>query len=76
GNCNAPPHHRRSLSQTTMFRLKCIFGGKVSSRSFENQVTELLIQCSVFNRIIQIAKPFKPMPLTYILRHNFLTSGG
>lgn len=50
-------YHRRSLSETTMFRLKCIFGGKVSSRDFDNQATELLIQCLALNRMIQVAKP-------------------
>lgn len=50
-------YHRRSLSETTMFRLKCIFGGKVSSRNFDNQATELLIQCLALNRMIQVAKP-------------------
>lgn len=50
-------YHRRSLSETTMFRLKCIFGGKVNSRNFENQATELLIQCLSLNRMIQSAKP-------------------
>ncbi|MTF39145.1 transposase [Cyanobacterium aponinum 0216] len=29
-------YHRRSISETTMFRLKTIFGGKVSSRNFDN----------------------------------------
>ena len=48
-------YHRRSLAETTMFRLKCIFGGKVSSRIFDNQATELLIQCSALNRMIQVA---------------------
>ena len=50
-------YHRRSLSETTMFRLKCIFGGKVGSRKFDNQATELLIQCKALNRMLQIAKP-------------------
>lgn len=50
-------YHRRSLAETTMFRLKTIFGGKVRSRNFENQATELLLQCAALNRMIQIAKP-------------------
>lgn len=25
-------YHRRSLAETTMFRVKCIFGGKLASR--------------------------------------------
>ncbi|MEM1370352.1 MAG: IS5 family transposase [Cyanobacteria bacterium P01_H01_bin.15] len=50
-------YHRRSIAETTMFRLKVIFGGKVRSRKFENQGTELLLQCAALNRMIQIAKP-------------------
>ncbi|BAQ66412.1 hypothetical protein [Geminocystis sp. NIES-3709] len=29
-------YHRRSISETTMFRLKTIFGGKVSSGTLKN----------------------------------------
>ena len=50
-------YHRRSLAETTMFRLKCIFGGKLSSRQFDNQAGELLLQCAALNRMIQICKP-------------------
>lgn len=50
-------YHRRSLAETTMFRLKTIFGGKLSSRQFDNQAVELFIQCVALNRMIQIAKP-------------------
>lgn len=53
----ASNYHRRSLAETTMFRLKTIFGGKLRSRRFDNQATELLLQCVVLNRMIQIAKP-------------------
>ncbi|MGD1703196.1 hypothetical protein [Dapis sp. BLCC M229] len=44
-------YHRRSLSETTMFRLKVIFGGKLRRRKFDNQAVELFIQCAVLNRI-------------------------
>ena len=50
-------YHRRSLAETTMGRHKRAFGGMVSSRRFENQAIELMIQCSALNRMIQIAKP-------------------
>ena len=50
-------YHRRSLAETTMCRLKTLFGGKVRSRSFDNQATELLLQCAALNRMIQVAKP-------------------
>ena len=50
-------YHRRSLSETAMFRLKRIFGGKLSSREFENQAVEIFIECMMLNKMIQIAKP-------------------
>ena len=50
-------YHRRSIAENTMFRLKVTFGGKVSSRDFDNQAVELFIQCAILNRMIQIAKP-------------------
>jgi len=50
-------YHRRSLAETTMFRLKVTFGGRVRSRSFDNQAVELFLQCAALNRMIQLAKP-------------------
>lgn len=50
-------YHRHSLADTTMFRFKTIFGGKLSSRHFDNQAVELFIKCAALNRMIQIAKP-------------------
>ncbi|MBD3886650.1 IS5 family transposase [Phormidium tenue FACHB-886] len=50
-------YHRRSLSETTMFRFKTIFGDKLSSRKFDNQAVELFIKCAALNRMIQICKP-------------------
>ena len=50
-------YHRRSIAETTMFRLKTAFGGKVSSRKMDRQTNELKVQCLVLNRMIQVAKP-------------------
>jgi hypothetical protein len=50
-------YHRRSLAETTMFRFKAAFGGKVSSRKMNRQVNELKVQSLVLNRMIQVAKP-------------------
>ena len=50
-------YHRRFLAETTMFRLKCIFGGTLSSRQFDNQAVELFLQCAALNRMIQLCKP-------------------
>ncbi len=50
-------YHRRSLSETTMFRLKVIFGGKLRRRKFDAQAVELFIQCTMLNLMIQKGKP-------------------
>ena len=50
-------YHRRSLSETTMFRLKVIFGGKLRRRKFDNQAVELFVQCAILNRMIQNCQP-------------------
>jgi len=50
-------YHRRSIAETTMFRLKTIFGDKVRSRRFERQAVELFLQCAALNRMIQQCKP-------------------
>lgn len=50
-------YHRRSIAETTMFRLKCIFGGSLTSRQFDNQAVELFLQCAALNRMIQLSKP-------------------
>ncbi|MBD6615026.1 IS5 family transposase [Komarekiella sp. 'clone 1'] len=50
-------YHRRSLSETAIFRLKTIFGGKLRRRFFDNQVVELFLQCAALNRMIHLGKP-------------------
>jgi hypothetical protein len=50
-------YHRRSIAETTMFRLKTIFGDKLSAPNFDNQAVELFIKCAALNRMIQLAKP-------------------
>lgn len=50
-------YHRRSLAETTMFRLKTIFGGTLRRRRFDNQAVELFLKCAALNRMIQLGKP-------------------
>lgn len=50
-------YHRRSIAETTMFRFKVIFGGKLRSRKFDNQAVELFLQGTALNRMIQLGKP-------------------
>ena len=50
-------YHRRSLSETAMYRLKTMFTGEVCARKIETQTTELKIECKLLNRMTQLAMP-------------------
>jgi IS5 family transposase len=50
-------YHRRSLAETTMFRLKTIFGDPVAARSFAGQAAQLLVRCATLNRMTQLGRP-------------------
>ena len=47
----------RSLAETAMFRMKTIFGGQLSARLIETQITQALIRCSALNRMTQLGMP-------------------
>jgi len=50
-------YHRRSLAETTMFRLKTIFGDRVPARSFAGQATQVLVRCATLNRLTHLGMP-------------------
>src|SRR6202046_1496036 len=50
-------YHRRSLAETTMFRLKKIFGDNLRAILFENQAAEAFIKCNVFNKMTSLGMP-------------------
>ena len=50
-------YHRRSLAETQMYRLKTIFGERVSARKFEGQATQLLLRCAALNRMTHLGMP-------------------
>lgn len=50
-------YHRRSLAETAVFRLKCIFGDKLSSRSFQAQANEVFLRCAALNRMTHLGMP-------------------
>jgi len=45
-------HHRRSLVETHMFRLKIILGSSLRARSFINQKTEAKIMANILEKIL------------------------
>lgn len=50
-------YHRRSIAETTMFRLKTTFGDKLTSRNFKQQEIEVKIKCDALNKMIKLGKP-------------------
>ena len=50
-------YHIRSLAETIMFRLKTIFGDKLSARLLETQVTQALIRCLALNKMTHLGMP-------------------
>ncbi len=50
-------YHVRSLAETTMFRLKTIFGDELSARLLETQTTQALVRCVALNRMTHLGMP-------------------
>jgi Transposase DDE domain len=50
-------YHRRSLVETTMMRVKTIYGSGLSSRRFHNQATEMSVRCAALNRMTGLGMP-------------------
>lgn len=50
-------YHIRSLAETIMFRLKTIFGDKLSARLLETQTTQALIRCLALNQMTHLGMP-------------------
>lgn len=44
-------YHRRSISETAMYRFKTLFGEKLSSREFNRQSNEAFLKCQMLNRM-------------------------
>ena len=50
-------YHIRSLVETTMYRLKSLFGGKLKNRKLHNQKTEARLRCRILNQFTQLGMP-------------------
>lgn len=50
-------YHRRSLAETTMYRIKQLTGGNLRSREWERQCIEGYIKCLVVNKMTKIGMP-------------------
>ncbi len=50
-------YHRRSLVETTMFRLKKLMGAHLRSRTFKNQAAESWVRCAILNKLTRLGVP-------------------
>jgi len=48
---------RQSIAENTMFRFKTLFGGQLRGRGLDTHRTEVLVKCSVRNRMTQLGMP-------------------
>lgn len=50
-------YHKRSLVETSMFRIKTLLGTRLSTRKFENQKIEAAIWCNIINQMTRLGMP-------------------
>jgi hypothetical protein len=50
-------YHRRSLSETAMYRMKCCFGDHLKNRLLPNQQTEARLRSRILNRFTHLGLP-------------------
>jgi hypothetical protein len=50
-------YHVRSLAETTMFRMKTIFGDALSAHLLATQTTQALIRCAALNQMTHLGMP-------------------
>ena len=50
-------YHRRSLAETAVFRLKTLFGDRVSARTADGEATQVFLRCAALNRLAQLGMP-------------------
>lgn len=50
-------YHRRSLSETAMYRMKTCFGNQLENRKLENQKTEARLRSKILNRFTHLGMP-------------------
>ena len=50
-------YHRRSLSETAMYRMKCCFGDHLKNRSLPNQRAETRLRSKILNKFTRLGLP-------------------
>ena len=52
-------YHQRSIAETAMYRFKQLIGPKLSLRSYNAQVGEILAGVKVMNKVIGLGMPIR-----------------
>jgi Transposase DDE domain len=50
-------YHRRSLAETAVFRLKTVFGDRLSARTHDGEATQVFLRCAALNRMAALGMP-------------------
>lgn len=50
-------YHRRSLAETAVFRLKTVFGDRLSARTHDGEATQVFLRCAALNRMTALGMP-------------------
>ena len=56
---NTSGYHQRSLAETAMYRFKQLIGPKLSLRSYNAQVGEILAGVKIMNKVIGLGMPVR-----------------
>lgn len=54
---NTSGYTQQARAENTMFRYKTIFGGQLRSRTFESQQNEVILNCSILNKMRSLGMP-------------------
>ena len=52
-------YHRRSLAETAMYRFKQLMAGKISLRTYNGQVGEVMAYVSAINKLNRLGLPVR-----------------
>ena len=50
-------YSRQSLAETTMYRMKTIFSGRLMARGFDAQACEMIVRCAALKGMTQLGMP-------------------
>ncbi len=69
-------YHRRSLAETAMYRFKQLLAGKISLRSYNGQVGEVMAYVKAMNKLNTLGPPVEQPQVRQPLGLGKLSSDG